>query len=303
MEQVSLLEGVRILKDKQSWKELNFEYCAWYIYQALRNWPRVFLDWETLLFCNPKHCKGDNKDRVVSVFRWPSTETICEDIKQAKNEIWCERLFVKNIDLVDREEFLKNWFKEYSDTQSRDDLSKFDDNTYPQVVVDCKEVQGMEWPERASLREEMARVQRLYPLELKSYDPNTHKDLPTPLLSKWVDDMLERDKGDREEMIRAHDFFFEENSYFTQFLAFSEKELIWFLCFSEVSKSCAWFNVLINDFNFYSSYRYLMHKWIIEMAKAWYQYCNLQGSETESQFNSKVRFKHEKLLPKIHMFV
>ena len=107
----------------------------------------------------------------------------------------------------------------------------------------------------------------------------------------------------KQQLIESTKLFYTNEFGFIHYLArdIKSNEIVAWLSFSEVSEVCLGFNALVNDFEYYNLYRYLMLEAAQIAHKLDYKYLNIQGSEDESQYNSKLRMKPEYIIKKRHI--
>lgn len=293
------LTDFKISQEQYQPEALDFEYNLGYLLQSTRNGVFVQVEGDTAIVYTRKSL-DQNSSYVIVASAGKNPESLIE--KTAK-ELVAESgrdVIVKNVgeDLESRLKAIS--FEDYTEEESWDNYSEYDDNTFPQQIVSTKEVGELRGPKYSSLREELSRFSREYSISLETYCNESDFD---EILEKWAIQMEERDSLNREETKRSHLMFKEKSLKFPQYIVREDnsREVIGFMSFSEISKNCLGFNALINDFSYRNLYRFMMHQGIKIANKLGYQYVNLQGSEDLNQYRSKRRFKANIEINKKHL--
>lgn len=275
---------------------LDFEYCTGYLRQATRNGCFERTEDDTSIIWTRRQ---PNKDRYVIVAS--SGKNRVGIIESTSKELAKESekdVVVKNVGRDLEVKLKASGFEDYRDDE-RWDYSKYDDNTYPQQIVDTEKCSSLEGPKYSSLREELMRFRRKVPIKVVPYKS---KERVKSLLERWAEQMSRRDANmNYDELIRSHEDFIESNTAYLQFEILNPDSVVGFISLSEISRRCMGFNALINDFSYRNLYRAIMFEGIKIVNEHGYHFVNLQGSEDEDQHKSKRRFKAGTEIPKKHL--
>lgn len=277
----------------------DFEFCNGYILQATRNglWSRKFDD-GIVIYTKKRDaenfvivaCAGNNRGIKIS-------DTAKELFENSGKPI-----LIKNVGKDIEQELLKSGCRHYKVDEWWDNQSKYDDNSFPEQVLNAKQLINLEVPNFQSLREEKARFNREYKIEARRWEV-CNLETVEEILKKWIDNMYLRNDWKKEELRASHELFCNSRADLIHFGIYdlNHDKLIGFLVFSEVSSKCLGYNVLVNDFE----YRNLYHMLVLEGARIadslGYSYLNIQGSEDTNQYLSKRRMKAEFEIQKEHL--
>jgi|GEM_PF-3725100 len=289
----------RDLCKKHHENALDFEFCNGYILQATRNGFGSKEFGEGLVIFTKKRV-GENyvimayagKDRGKGVFK--TAKVLFGESGKP--------VIIKNVGEGIENELLSLGCRHYRVKEWWDTQSKYDDNTFPEQILNCQEYIDLEGPKYQSLREEKARFEKSYEMEIRKWD-NCEPDKIKDILGLWINKMSLRNGWEKDELLASHEPFCNSRSDLIHYGVYDSKNdnIIGFLVFSEISAKCLGFNVLVNNFDYRNSYRILM----IEAAKIsnqlGYKYLNIQGSEDTNQFLSKKRLKAEIEICKEHL--
>ncbi|MDB5260493.1 MAG: hypothetical protein JWN37_724 [Candidatus Nomurabacteria bacterium] len=284
----------RNLQSKYNPEVLDFNYCNGYILQSTRSYFEYHCDEENIVILS-------KKDGVYVITTYVANDFVTF-IKKLLNNLEPDRLIIKNVSKTERLKFIEAGFRECAEHEKWDEVSKYDDNTFPELVVDCDNLVKLNGPDFQSLREDVARFNRDYSISVEKFNPddfNVIKDL----FDKWVNNMRERNGWPEDQLTESTKVLFTDKFGIINYIIRDSRnnKIIGWMNFSEISNICLGFNVLVNNFDYYNLYRIMM----IEAAKIaqelGYKYLNLQGSEDEGQFSSKLRMKPEIQLEKVHL--
>lgn len=292
------LERYRTIVNEFHSADLDFELSSGAIIQSTR----------LGFFC---HC--DNNGMVIwTNKKETNNKVIVSSVGENRDELTrrvADSLFretgvpviVKNVS-NDRARHLKEMgFREYQKDEAWDRYSRYDDNSFPQVILDVGQLAEVQGPTYRSLREELNRVGRKYSLEIAAFDA-AHKDELSSLLRSWLKSMVERNALDKREAEEATSIFLQERDDLLGYEAYTHAGvLVGWLVFSEITPQCLGYNVLVNDFGLFGSYRRLMFEGARIARSLGYTYLNVQGSEDEAQYLSKKRLVPVLEIPKTHL--
>lgn len=296
-EKMIWLHKYRELIKKFHANSIDFEFCNGYILQATRHGlgAREFQD--GLVFYTKKRT---GEWVVVSAVGTNRAGNIVETAKSLAVDSG-EAVVIKNVD-SSLESNLLPICRQYRVDEWWDELAKYDDNTFPELILDTAELVSLTGPTYQSLREEQNRFNKEYGIEVReSKNPDSEK--LEPLFKVWIDSMHLRNDWDKDELRASHEMFFNPLEGLFHYEIFDSKadKLIGFLAFSEVSPLCLGYNVLISDFTYRNLYRVLMLKGAEIANHRGYKYLNIQGSEDADQYASKLRLKPEIRTYKEHL--
>ena len=309
---MNLKEGLREFKKLQEKchpDSLDFQHCMGYLVQALRNnseysrydRPHTIMEGDNAIAYTTKS-QSRTPYVIVSGVGKNVGGFIAREAQNLSNDSK-DDVIVKNVG-EDLELRLKEeGFEDYGDGENWDEHSKYDDNTFPQQVIDLEIYNPWGGSDYSKLREELKRFHRDYSVVLKRVEdtPESTKNFRT-LLSLWAQQMFER-KSIREMDLFVSQVMFSPGNFDIQY-EFNDSEtgdLVGFLSFDEISRSCLGLNAIINDFSYWNSYRFMTHTATNIAKEHGYRYLNLQGSEDAGQYQSKRRFKAQIEIPKKHL--
>ena len=115
----------------------NYEDSWGYIIQATRNMGGRWYNPATqtlVFFCRKPH--DDNTLVIPNFFAEP--EHLKSIIEELQSNFNVSQTVLKNINPQDIEKFIPYGFRQYYDNEQWDDFARFDDQTYPQLVIDLK---------------------------------------------------------------------------------------------------------------------------------------------------------------------
>lgn len=285
---------------------LDFQYSPGYLAQATRNGRNNYVSSDGAVIythLNPDPSSqyvivasaGKDRDKAIAKAARILAKSSGQDV------------IVKNVGLESR--LSEPGFEDYREDESWDEYSKYDDNTFPQQVIDTYSY-SLEGSQFAKLREQIGRFDRDHLVMdiLIGGHPNPRVEMAgtgyfKSLLRIWAQQMAERKGLDADEFIRTNEMFGPENRKFLHY-SFSDLDSnkpFGALTFSEISQHCLGLNAVINDFSFNNSSRYLTHRAILLAKDLGYRHLNLQGSEDENQHRSKRKFRAPIEIPKKHL--
>ena len=293
------LGNLRNLVSKFHGDFCDFELCNGYILQATRNYfdSRKFSDGIVIF---TKKLYGDNFVVVTSAGtnRAENIYTVAKELFENSSK----HVVIKNVGKELESRLLKLGCRHYRVDEWWDDQSKYDDNSFPEQILNAKQSTSLDGPNYKSLREECARFNRGYQIEVKRWNI-CNPEMTKELLKKWVDNMHIRNDWDKNELHASHEMFCNSREDLIHFGVYDSKndKLIGFMVFSEVSSKCLGYNVLVSDFEYKNLYRVLMLEGAKIANSLGYQYLNVQGSEDTNQYLSKRRLQSEFEIPKEHL--
>jgi len=293
------LEHFKELQRRYQPETVDFEYNTGYLMQATRNGTYIHTEDETAVIYTKK-AADEGSQFVIVAAAGKDRSGLIMSAARSLSMMCPEAVIIKNVG-EDLEPDLKcAGCSEYGCGDMWDSYAKYDDNTYPQLIVDAEECAGLKGSKYTRLREEMNRCKRDYSIDVVEYDDESAFDR---LLDMWADRLAKSNGIDKAEIKRSHEMFRPVRDEFFQHCVRDADTgaVIGFLSFSEISKNCLGFNALINDFSYRNLYRLMMFEGIKIADRLGYHYVNLQGSEDEAQYKSKLRFKPGIVISKKHL--
>ena len=270
----------------------HFEFCNGYITQAIRNHPQVYSpNKDTIVFFTKKSA-GNRTPYVIVCSAGKNRLNAIKELALILYNKSKQKVIIKNVDkeLAKLEKF--KGFRKYKEGESWDNISKYDDNTFPQLIIEINKDIDLEGTPFKRLREELHLFDRRFNIELIKYKEQ-HKKIFAELLNKWASQMSERMGLDKKEVIKATQMFGFLRDDFFQYLVYEKrtKRYVGFVSLSTISELCLGYNALINDFNYEGLYRKLMYEGVKIAARLGFKFLNLQGSEIKEQFDSKLKLR------------
>lgn len=280
----------------------DFEYCPGYIIQATRNFPLVvYLD-GNIFFITRKI--GDNKSNYVVVAgggfgKSRALLVLCRYLyKKSKQPI-----IIKNVDEVwEKELKALAGFRDYGQGENWNQYARYDDQTFPQIIINNKKLLDLKGKDYSNLREKLSWFDKRFNLEVIPYQ-NEHQTIFDELLDRWASDMERMHQVPKKDLIESHLMYRELKDYYYQYLVFEKatKKWVGYISLSPISENVCGFNALLNDFSYEEMYKKMMYKAIEIASRLGFAYTNLQGSETEKQFQVKAWFVPDRLINKKHL--
>ncbi|MDP3742393.1 MAG: hypothetical protein Q8R15_03700 [Candidatus Micrarchaeota archaeon] len=214
-----------------------------------------------------------------------------------------EKVIVKNLSEYDHEFLLRNGFEDYREGDGWNKFYKYDDDTFPEPVIDLNELVSMKGGKLKLLRYRLKQFSG--PLEVKAYNPSIDFLNAEKLLEKWRKDIEKR----YSEMLKDDDVFLHSVALHRKFMlepignAFlftSSGVPVGFSLLVQVSAQAVALYSMVCD-NELDGLSERIH--FETMKKAYevdFSYCNLGGSEFESLHNYKLKFAPFTFIKKKH---
>lgn len=295
---VALREVIRSIRTKTT----AFEFCPGYLTQATRNFPRV-AHWDNNIAFVTKKTSASSSNFVIVVAAGLNMVLFTNKLAQYLFSKSRKPVILKNIDSsMEKELLCLEGFRNYYPNESWNSYARYDDQTFPQILIQNKLFLNMQGSEYAKLREKLNWFDRRYNIEVIPYGANDFHIFET-LLHQWSKDMHTMHGVTEKELIASHLMYGELKDYYYQYLVYEKatRKYVGYLCFSTISEDVCGFNALINDFGYPELYRKMMYKGIEIAHRLGFTYTNLQGSETQEQFGVKQWFVPQKLILKKHL--
>ena len=293
----SLVDAVQKFREiavKYNSESLDFNLCNGYIVQSTRASIESCFDEENIVILTRK---GD----IPVITTWTGKQPITL-IGRLVSNFPGKRIVIKNVDEKIKGSLSILGFKDYGEYDSWDAASKYDDNSYPELVLNTEKLVSLEGSEFQSLREDLNRFNREYNISVEEFS-NFDFSLIQELFTTWISSMSDRNGWAERQLVDSTKVLFTNQYGIKNYIIKDELNgrVIGWMNFSECSKKCLGFNVLVNDFEYYNLYRIMILKACGIAQELGYEYLNIQGSEDEGQYISKLRMKPEVQLKKVHM--
>lgn len=292
-----LLKKLLRVRDKYLSKSLDFKHSLGYIMQATRNRIIGYVGDDVAVIYTSKTIEPSSGPVIVASFGKDTDDLITRIAKKTAMDSGLD-VIVKNVDPGSGLE--EAGFEDYREDEQWDENSKYDDNTFPQQVIDVHDCLDLEGSKYAKLREEVNRFDRENDVEVTARYSSGEFD---SMLSLWADQMAERRGLDREELVRSHKMFRNPDYPFMKRKIVDKRtgKLVGLLGMSNISNLCLGHNLMINDFSIRGSCRRLQYEAVRIASSMAYHYLNIQGSEDENQHRSKRKFRAPIEIPKKHL--
>lgn len=281
---------------------MDFEYCPGYLLQACRNLPRVAYVGDNIAFYTKKS-KAKNAPYVVVLVAGMNRRTALTKLCQNLYTKSKQPVIIKNIGKEEETPLLQEkYFRRYKTDEFWDDYARYDDNTYPQVVIRNKSLLEMKGKMYKNLREKLSWFQKRYSLEIAPYQETDKKVFHT-LLRQWARNMSQTHGLDEKELFASHTMYGETKDFYYQYLVYekAQKKYVGYISLSAISQNVCGYNALIHDFTVKELYKMMMYKGAEIANRLGFEYTNIQGSENNNQFVTKSWFVPERLQEKVHL--
>ncbi len=274
----------------------DFCYSLGYIQQATRNGLYVDEDETNSVIYTKRHQKSDQLVIIASAGQ-DRDKYIAESAVRLVNASQ-KPIIIKNVDTMTT--LYQYGCRDYTPTEKWDNLSRYDDNTFPQQVVSVNDACSLRGKNYRKLRWEMKRFDEGALLEVHPYTSPALFDF---LMDKWVRDICIRTGCDEEEARRSNMMYrIPDPDIYHQFqIKDYRHHWLGIINFSHISMTTLAYNMMIVNPEYRNIYRRCIYEGIKIAQKLGYEYLNLQGSETLGQHLSKRRFKANIEIPKKHM--
>lgn len=265
---------------------LHFEDSWAYTLQATRNWPRKLTDGDSL-FLFSKKVDGT---LVIPNYFSPNKKLI-DLVKGLRQNV-----ILKNVDLRDVERLRERGFSVYSESEHWSAEFPYDDQTFPQQILDIDKLMSLKGKNYAVLRRDLHYSRRnTGNLTMRKYEPRIDKE-KVVILAKLQE---ERNFG----TLDAHRLFFDisTSSSLLSLVFEINGEIVGFTLIDRISNTCIAYNALIYD----TKVPQLASRLTYESARVAYErgytFFNLQGSETANLDRWKRKFNPAKAIHKTHL--
>lgn len=214
-----------------------------------------------------------------------------------------EKVIVKNLSEYDHEFLLRNGLEDYREGDGWNQFYKYDDETFPEPVVNLNEVLSLNGSKLKRLRFRLRHFTGQ--LVVKSYAPAVDFPAVEKLLSEWGEDVKQRYK----EMLAVDDVFLHSVALHRQFALQPEgtpllftlnSEPVGFAMYVPISSQAVALYSLFCDNSCDGLSEHVYFETLKKAREAGFRYCNLGGSEFETLHNYKLKFAPCQLVQKKH---
>jgi hypothetical protein len=269
---------------KDSWK---------YVIQASRYFPYVIENQSNLLILG---AKKDKSAIVIPNYFVRSYNDLSEMVQGIIDKTNLS-IILKNVSLEEVESLRKVGFDMYSEKEFWDKSCKYDDQTFPQRIVNIEKLLDLKGGKYKNLR----RVLRLF-----------KKNNPNILVSRYI----EKDhKKSISRLLKNRDLEIEAFSEAYQAILkmdlngndhcqiLKTNDVIGFSLSDKISKSCVAFSTIIHDSSIPNLSSFIAYETAKIAQIQGYKYFNFQGSETKGLDQWKRKFNPQISLEKTHMIL
>lgn len=267
--------------------------------QATRNGLFAIEENDTTVVYTPKH---DSQGYVIVAAIGKDKKALLFQTAKALYDQSGKPVVIKNVNQKLGRALLENGCRHYYADEWWDPWFKYDDNTFPEQVLDTKEVLELKGKEFQKIRNEMNTFKRKHVYEVRKADKLDSSQI-IKLAAHWARNLNERNFVGEKFLIESVKMFFDKNEHLVHFevIDTDTKALIGLLAFSEISSNCMAANLLLNDFSYRNSSRIFMIEGARCVGQLGYTYLNTQGSEDTNQHLAKRMLKPAKQIFKTHL--
>ncbi|MEA1938858.1 MAG: Lrp/AsnC family transcriptional regulator [Pseudomonadota bacterium] len=282
--------------------ESDFSLCPGYIHQACRNGAYAVADDVSVAFVTRK---SQDRDAPFVVVTWAGHDMtrFLTDVGKILHARSSKPVIFKNAGPeMERKLLAAGGFRPYREDECWDEKARFDDQTFPQLLLDNRKTIEMHGGDFIHMRKKMNWFDGKYSYLVEPY-AKEHVAEAERLLQVWAKDMAERHGMDARDAIASHAMYtFPSDEYF-QYMVYEQKrrQYIGYICMSLISESVCGFNASIMDFSIPELYRKMILIGVELSSRLGFAKTNLQGAETKDQFKVKSWFRPERLIRKTHL--
>jgi hypothetical protein len=278
-----------LVRSFRSPDNMNFEDSWAYILQATRVCPAKFHSGD---FFAALTLKQDRSAIVIPNYFSPSFRLVGEFASFLARTLRLP-VILKNVGTEDAPALTAIGFKPYGKDERWDESSKYDDQTFPQAVIDLGRVVSARGRSYEDLRCELHKCP---PLSFRHYRIEYDYGVVEEML-------LYRDRCMRGVAYDAEIHFLEMESgpNMIALVFFLEKKLVGFSLSDRISGSCIAFNSMIRDYSIRGLFTRLAYETAKVAKERGYRFGNLQGAETEGLHGWKRKFRPCREIHKTHL--
>lgn len=160
---------------------IDFELNIGYIEQATRSGCFVASDENSIIFCSIRP-KDEGNQLIIATHFGPTKFVLLASIA----DVYSGPIVIKNVNTEEIGLLKKLGFREYRLSEAWDSMTRFDDNTYPEQILNTKNISELTGSVYARLREDFSRTLKKYKISIKEYSSSMDKFFFDKLLSLWA---------------------------------------------------------------------------------------------------------------------
>lgn len=268
---------------------LNFEDSWAYIVQATRECPWKYLADDSLIIFT---LKPDRTALVIPNYFVRSLDAL-KHIIDSLGKIFSLPIILKNVGCDEFPGLRSIGFRRYAETEAWDKRTKYDDQTFPQTVIEIEPTIAMRGRRFEDLRREMRNSSgirsRLY---------ERKEDLP--FVERLLHDKAIRlGSGVYSAEMPFLDMETTDGRYST--VHFIGERLVGFSLDDAISRDCIAHNAVIRDYSVRSLFTAISMASAENAHEKGFRYMNMQGAETEGLHRWKMKFKPVAYIEKTHL--
>ncbi len=253
----------------------RFEDSWAYILQATRKWPKKYLNGENLVLLSKK------EDGTCVIPHYFCSDEVLVGLVRDLGQ----KAILKNVSPKDVERLKHLGFEEYGEGERWSHGCLYDNQTFPQQILNLDKLLSLRGKEYSRLRGELNGSRRkVKTIERRSYNPARDKDAVRDIILSQE----ERNPG----TLDSHEMYLElERSSFLVPSVFTVGgKIIGYTLVDHISDTCAAFNALVYDTNISQLSSRLTFESARMLVDMGYRLFNLQGSETAGVDRWKRKF-------------
>ncbi len=223
-----------------------------------------------------------------------------------------EKVIIKNIGQSERDWFVKNGFHDYREADGWSPFFRFDDDTYPQCVLDLGKTTKLAGPGLKTLRYHVKRFKRENDWKLLPLTPERRVDAMT-VHADWSRDYRKRharfiqaDPSNGHSVDLHRRFILDPQNIYNakdllSFVLYANERPCGFSLLERVSRTCVGLYSSIAASNKNGISETLILESLREAHEAGYRHANLGGSEFSSLHRFKLKFEPVQFIQKTHL--
>lgn len=270
---------------------------SWHYHrQAARNGWYKYYDGETLITMTTR---GKGKYPYVLV-RPMGKDAIEKTYILAKTlgERTGEKVIVKKIDEKQKHEFLRMGFEDYRDGDGWHQDYRYDDDTFPESVIDLVAMVAKTSREYRNLRRHLNQFERDHTCKIVRYDPKMHFADVSQLLKTWASEFVRRHPEETEDsLIESHMPYLHDiprgergRDYFA-FLFYIDERPVAFSFAAKISRTTVGLFANVCDNSFPGLADAVVYRTFEKAQAAGFRFANFGGCESETLHTFRSRFK------------
>ena len=236
------------------------------------------------------------------------TAEIADKYVQAYNQ----PVIIKNLDKDEFDKFVAYGFRDYAEYDAWHKGFRYDDDTYPQLVVFLQDLIQLKGRKYKQLRYRVDRFKRENNHAVTNYLPQRDLQSSLQVLKSWTYWLFDRYSKEIESnplllhSVSLHKKFLQNlpqgtngKDYFTS-LVYVNKNPAAFALAHKISNECVGVYSNFSKADITGLAEFLVYSVLSKAYEAGYKYANLGGSEFKSLHDFKMKFKPIKKLQKLH---